>query len=337
MKLLSFKDTPAELEFINDKFPFCFLNGFSTYVNDHKKNQLVFLSDGRSIIPAEIRNIKQFIALQFQFQPLNYNAQPLEQDEEKKFLEVCVDFITQKKLAHRILQPANYAVFSAVPSGSRSAAFGTYFLDLRNKTAEEIIGNMQARYRTAIRQVERSTYTIEEGEKELQAFAQLHEETMKRSGGYCESPEELSALKKHLGETVQVRNIYMDNTLQGGLIVLATKYGGYYLHGGSADTSAAQGAIKFLHYNTMLKLAQEGTAFYDFVGARLSDITGTKLEGIQNFKKRFGTELKKGYLWKKDIDTLKCNIFDYALRTKNLLKGAKNPEDIIEQELKKTI
>jgi lipid II:glycine glycyltransferase (peptidoglycan interpeptide bridge formation enzyme) len=81
----------------------------------------------------------------------------------------------------------------------------------------------------------------------------------------------------------------------------------------------------------------KGVKEYDFVGARLSDITNTKLEGIQNFKKRFGSELVKGYLWKLDIDKTKCKTYDSLLKIKCKLKGTKFPKDIIDQELSKAV
>ena len=60
-----------------------------------------------------------------------------------------------------------------------------------------------------------------------------------------------------------------------------------------------------------------------------------KLEGIQNFKKRLGGELIKGYLWKKDISPLICWAYDSLLLLKLKVKGKKVPLDIIEQETKK--
>ena len=80
------------------------------------------------------------------------------------------------------------------------------------------------------------------------------------------------------------------------------------------------------------ELKKRGVKKYDFVGARLSDVSGTKLAGIQKFKKRFGGELKRGYLWKKDINLMKCKLFDLALKVKLKLKGVSMPKDIIDQE-----
>lgn len=279
---------------------------------------------------------KSFKTIRFLFPPVSLSGENADSETEKEFCEAALAFIKEKKLAHRILQPANYCIFKTVPAGSVSVPFGSYRISLKNP-AEDLLKNMQARYRSAINQASGLSIEIRSGKNELKPFQALHEETMKRTNAYHETYDSLEKELNALPDNSLLSTVYIDNQLQGGLFVLYSGYSAYYMHGASANTTAASGAIKYLHYKTMCSLQEKGVQDYDFVGARLTDISGTKYEGIQNFKKRFGSELIKGHLWKYDIDPKACKSFDLLLKLKCRLKGTKLPVDIIDQEKKKTV
>lgn len=327
MQLVSYKTNAKELEFLSDKFPFPFLKDFSKYCS------IYFLKNQNSIAPIEIYNSKFLKLGRFHFAPLNNLAQTLTPEEELNFCSEAITFIKEQHLADKIVQPTNYCLFQAAPSNSVASPFGTYEINLEGKTEEELLSAMQARYRSAIRQLE--SLNVEIRYDELDVFYNLHHQTMQRTNAYSEGFEDLKKLQLCLPNNTIVATIYINNELQGGLFAVYTNYGGYYLHGASSDTTQASGAIKYLHYKMMCLLKQKGVKRYDFVGARLSDISNTKLEGIQNFKKRFGSELKQGYLWKQEINALKCKSYNALLNFKLSLKGQKLPLDIIDQERKK--
>ncbi|MDX2171661.1 MAG: GNAT family N-acetyltransferase [Bacteroidota bacterium] len=327
MQVVSYKTNVNELNFLTEDFPFPFSKGFSEYCS------IYLLQNKNGIAPIEIYNSKFLTLARFHFAPLNNLAQTLTPEEELNFCKEAITFIKEKDLADKIVQPTNYCLFQVAPSSSISSPFGTYEINLRNKTNEELLSAMQARYRSAIRQLEGLNVDIKYNE--LDVFYNLHHQTMQRSNAYSEGFEDLKKMQHHLPNNTIVATIYINNELQGGLFVVYTNYGGYYLHGASTDNTQASGAIKYLHYKIMCLLKQKGVKRYDFVGARLSDISGTKLEGIQNFKKRFGSELKQGYLWKQEINALKCKSYNALLNFKLSLKGQKMPLDIIDQERKK--
>jgi lipid II:glycine glycyltransferase (peptidoglycan interpeptide bridge formation enzyme) len=313
-------------------FPFCFQKD---YLNTN--SDISSLNLDAFFAPIKIQKNKFLKTIQFQFPPVTSNGHRLSLDDEKKFSESAIGFIAEKKLAHRVVQPKNYSLFATVPSKSISAPFGTYKIDLSNKTSDQIIEGMQARYRSSVRQIEKLNVEIRLGISELQVFQKLHEETMERTGAYS---EDYSSLKQELlamPDNAILATIYIDNKIQGGLFVVYSNYGAYYFHGASANTTEASGAIKYLHYRIMCLMCEKGVKQYDFVGARLTDISGTKLEGIQNFKKRFGADLVKGFLWKIDLDKPKCKTYDNLLKIKCKLKGLKFPHDIIDQEKNKAI
>lgn len=332
MKIISGRDF-LELKEINSQLlPFCFQPG---YIKANKDISILYYDN--SFAPVKIDKNKFLKTVQFQFPPLNLNGEFLKKNDEKDFCEIAVELITKKKLAHRIAQPKNYAFFNAVPDKAVFCHFGTYKIALENKTNNELLEGMQARYRSAIRQIEKLNVEIKFGSSELKVFQKLHEDTMKRTGAYAEGYNELQVELNALPKNSIIATIYIDNKIQGGVYLVYSKFSAYYFHGASADTTNASGAIKYLHYKLMCLMSVEQVKYYDFVGARLSNISGTKLEGIQNFKKRFGSELVKGYLWKIDIDKTLCKTYDNLLRVKCKLKGTEFPVDIIDQEKNKKI
>ena len=332
MKLLSAKEFLQLSKSNIQLFPFCFQADYLKVNVD-----LAILEQENFFAPIKIYKNKFLKVIQFQFPPVNLKGERIKKEEEKFFCESALKFIIEKKLAHRIAQPKNYSIFIALPAKSSSCHFGSFKIDLHNKTNEDILNGMQARYRTAIRQTEKLNVEIKYGVSELKSFQKLHEITMERTGAYAEGYGSLNEELIALPQNALLATIYIDKKIQGGLYLTYSEFSAYYFHGASADTTEASGAIKFLHYKIMCLLRDKGVRQYDFVGARLSDISGTKLEGIQNFKKRFGSELTKGYLWKMDLDKTKCKTYDNLLKIKCKLKGTKFPVDIIDQEKNKKI
>lgn len=331
MRLLSHTEHAADLKLIGNSFPFPFQQNYAAFARARGAS-LYVLSDGNALAPVWLAKSRFLTTLQFLFKPLGADAKELHPDGERRFLEDAIAYITSRRIAHRIVQPANFALFSAVPYGSTYAAYGSYALQLCRPNEEALLQGMQARYRTAIRAAAKLEPLIRTGAGELAAFWELHQATMQRTHMYYEQLDELEALVEKAGDNILVANCYVDGILQGGVLIAWSGYGAYYLHGASGSTPASDGAIKYLHYWCMCHLKRQGAERYDFVGARLSDVTGTKLEGIQNFKRRFGSELQRGFLWKKDISPFVCRVYDSLLFLKLALKGAKVPRDIIDQE-----
>ena len=66
---------------------------------------------------------------------------------------------------------------------------------------------------------------------------------------------------------------------------------------------------------TLKWMRDQGVNQYDLTGVRINSSNET-LQGIFKFKKGFGGELKKGYLWKADMNSFKCMIYDLLLLIK---------------------
>ena len=91
-------------------------------------------------------------------------------------------------------------------------------------------------------------------------------------------------------------------------------------------------AMNLLHWSAMKLMKERGVKYYDFVGARINPDEGSKYEGIQRFKSRFGGELKKGYLWKMPLNKFKYKLFCWLVAAK---QGRNYCGDVIDQERKR--
>ena len=215
-----------------------------------------------------------------------------------------------------------------------AAPFGTYELDLR-LTEDELWKGLHSKHRNVIRNAEKKGGEVRSGIEEVNTFYQLYVETMNRNGMFFEPLSYFKELVDIWNKHIYCAVVYSNGEPQGAVFVPYSNEGAYYVYGASAEKITLTGAVNYLHYQLILELKERGVNKYDFVGARLSDVSGTRLEGIQKFKSRFGGALKEGLIWKMDINPSKCRIYDIALKTKLKLKGLENKGDIIDQERRK--
>jgi len=268
------------------------------------------------------------------YQPLK-QGEPLSEDDEKLFFNDFIAKVKKLRLADRITAPYNTAVFQTMPDRSVSAPFGTYKTPLYPLSFEQVFSKFQPRYRTAIRQAENGKVELKYGEAALNDFYALHKLTMDRSGMHVQPLSYFEAHLSRMKSNVLLCAAYIESEPVGAILLVYSRHSAQYLYGSSSDNTKAQGAIKWLHSHAMKLLIEKGVKEYDFVGARLTRLTDSRLKGIQEFKSRFGSILYKGVIWKKDISHFKCSMYDRILKVKIKLSGHEFPMDIIDQELLK--
>jgi len=299
----------------------------------YRENNLYFFLLNDIVIPFSTKKIYFLKYCRIEFYPLKENVR-LSSVDEKKILNEFVIYIKQHKIADRIVSPSNYVFFSAVPDNATWCGFGTYQIDLA-LSEEQLWNNIHSKHRNVIRNAERNKVVLKYGKDQIESFYSLYKETMQRSGMHCEDISHFKNIYMAFPESTICGVAYYNNAPQGAIFMPYSLFGAFYLYGASASKIEVNGAMNYLHWNTIKFLKHQNVKLYDFVGARLSNISGTRLEGIQKFKERFGAELKRGYLWKIDISKTKCFVYDFLLRLKATLKGAKFPKDIIDQENEK--
>jgi hypothetical protein len=333
---------PRWIEFQNNKlwwknkftedFPFSFSYGYATFQEKYFGYKMAMIESNNVFMPVRMIRSKFLLMAQPLFAPLDNNACRVGAIEEAGFLNSLISGARKNKRVDRFIQPENFALFASSPDGGKCAAYGSFIVKLEGRHEKEIFGSFQPRYRSAINNAAKSGAVVHYGKSVLKQFYELNKQTLSRSSMHVEPVAYFEKLIEYLGEDSAVcATVEMDGDTLGGIFGFKSKFGFYYIYGGSADTIKASGALKFLHYSVMMKLKSEGVALYDFVGARLRNVEG-KLKGIQDFKKRFGSELREGLLWKADISRQRCKVYDFMMVQKLRITGQPALRDIIDQE-----
>ena len=251
----------------------------------------------------------------------------LESGDENRFLEELT--IKSKELdIDLIAQPLASVLFKIYPKNSKYIEWGSYVVDLM-QSEEDILKNMHSKHRNVIRKAIKDGVIIEETNNIDIIFKNL-KDTMLRQNRSYPSKDELTRLKSFSKFFIAKK----DDIVQGCAVLPFNKNGAYYLYGGSV-VRPYTGSLNYMHYYAMLELKKLGVKRYDFMGARPNVEKGSKLEGIQRFKSRFGGELKKGYLWRYDSKPIKVGVIEMIQKIRFRLKSKEYLGDAITQELKR--
>lgn len=222
-----------------------------------------------------------------------------------------------------IAQPLASGFMLSCPSGSSLKQFGTFEINL-NQNQEELLSKMHSKHRNVVNRAMKLDYRFNSTEK-FDVVYRILFETMKRQGKKTFSRSYLEGVCK----ISKCYSIYINDQIQGVAVVPYSKIKAYYLHGGSAE-NVETGALNLLHFEIMKDMKKIGVEVYDLMGARSAVEKGSKIEGIQRFKERFGGEKVMGFIWKKAI-TKKGMIFQILLRLRRLISSGKFKADLIDE------
>lgn len=321
-----------------DQFPYLYGADYLRLIATGKHAAYWAVADSGAALPLIIRPLRIFRFGQLIHPPLR-NGQPLSPADEALFLNQLVAQLRTESKCDRLTQPTTNCVFQAAPEGAISSPFGTYRLALRDRDEVSIFAGFHTNYRNEIRAAIRLGATVRFGRDQLPVFYSLYSQTMQESSMRHETLSEMTALFDGLDQHQRILCgvVYHNDIPMGGAFIPVTAHSGHYTHGGSAEKLSPPGAVRLLHWEIIRELRRQGVGHYDFVGARLGSVEGTKLEHIQRFKARFGGELVSGQLWKIDISPTKSRLFDLAVRVRRLFPGGAPPGqgDIIDQERRK--
>lgn len=248
-------------------------------------------------------------------------------ESEKRFLENAIRYIREQRLVDFIVAPHTSAVFAAYPEGADHCRFGSYIVDL-SKSEEELWSAVHSKHRNVIRKAEKDGVIVSCDKEYSEACKNLVNETAARQHipGISDSAFMFMNANPNVDFWVAIQN----NEVVGASVLLWSKYSCYYIYGGSSVKSHA-GAMNLLHWQAILSMKARGVRLYDFVGARVNPAPGSKQEGIQRFKSRFGGELKVGYMWRYSFSPLKSFLYKIYLKYLGIRKGSYT-KDIIDQE-----
>lgn len=296
------------------------------WIAGYEENKLLF------ILPF-IKNKKRlFKYIQFRSQVITFNENS--EKKEQEFLNKVIQFIKKEDKVDFIICPPTNGLFRVIPSykGVEFCGFGSYVINLK-KTEEELWNAIHGKHRNVIRKAINNNIEVKFDENNLEKVYEILEITMQRSNLTMGSKDIFIERLKNLEKKMKVIGVYKDKEIQGVGVFVYNKDRVYYLYGGHVENSYL-GAMNYLHWEAIKYFKNLGIEKYDFLGARLNPEKGSKLEGIQRFKSRFGGELEKGYLWKIEFNKKKAFLFEISKKIYWWLKRKKYIGDIIEQEKK---
>lgn len=314
---------------LNNDSPFQFLPELSTFYKEYsdEKVNIIFSEKLNAYMP-----IRQFSShfvkfIQILHAPINHNTE-LNSEEQLVFFNEFIEFCQTSNLCQRIVQPHPYGILASTPKGSRFCEFGTYIIDLASQTIEEIFKQFHPKYQKAISHTERAGGVVKFGADVLDDFYKCYTHTMSKVGMCSENIQYFKSYYKYLGADHVTPGVVYDNENPvGGIFIVHTKYAALCTHAGSMGETKLYGSMKYLHYEMIKQMKSIGVEKYDLVGVRIGN-NDPALEGVFRFKKGFGGVLKKGYLWKIDIDPLKTRVYDFLLKLRHPNNRFK---DIIDQ------
>ncbi len=312
-----------------DKLPILAAKEYLNYKSD---NYGWFLSE-KFVLPFYITKKLIFKRLFFTTEVVYLTKASIE--EEKLFLNDVIKISKLKKI-DIIDVPQVNAIFNTYPDNSTFTQFGTYIADLA-LSEEELFNNLHPKHRNVIRKAMKDGVIIKNSHEYLKECYDIIKSTYSRQKKSFLTLKEFEELKTYLNENVSFYIALKDNIIQGCAVLLwNTGHSSFYLFGGSI-ISPYGGSLNLLHWQAMLDMKKSNVKWYDFFGARIKPEEGSKLEGIQRFKERFGGVLKTGYLWKCSLNPFKAVLFKIVYKIFCLIKGIKYTNDIIDQEKEKVI
>ncbi len=266
--------------------------------------------------------------LVFMIEPVSI-SENYSESSERLFLNNVIQKVKVMKI-HMISQPPTFVVCNTYPDGSIFAPFGSYQVDL-TLDEEMLFNNLHVKHRNVIRKAEKNSVEIKNSADLLDICSYSLHDTMERQGLNAISKDYLKRLKTVLGENIEFFAAYLNGEFQGCAIIPWNQNGAYYLYGGSIQRPYT-GSLNLMQWHIIKFMKKRGVKLYDFVGARISPPKGSKIEGIQRFKKRFGTTMKKGFLWKYPISSSMYFIYKKAVLLQKQFSKSSYCGDIIDQE-----
>lgn len=256
------------------------------------------------------------------------------EEKEREFLNNVVAYVKKNlKVSH--IMSTNTAIFSSYPTDSYYCKFGSYIVDL-TLTEDELFKGLHSKHRNVVRKAMSDGIEIFHGQEYATDAIKIMQETFGRQNKVSGLDDSMIKRMLPLGENVDYWVAKdSDGNLQGSAIFLWNNgHSCYYMHGGSA-AHTKPGAMNLLIWEAMKCMKERGVLVFDFVGARITTDPGSKLEGIQRFKSRFGSTLKVGYMFRVVTNKFYYTAYNIAVKSAFLLLQHKLPGDPITEEREK--
>ena len=221
------------------------------------------------------------------------------------------------------------AVFNAVPSESEHLEWGSYTVDLKQPEGA-IFNAFHSKHRNVIRKASASGVVISTTNDTALVYHCVRETMERQKLLFFPSHAYLSELQRRLRGMVTFYTAMREARLQGVAVVVHNHLGAFYYYGGSTENPFT-GSLNFLQSEIIKDLKSKNVPVYDLMGARIVKDGDLKIEGIQKFKSRFASGMRKGYCFKKVFNPLRYRLFVCAVKAYFALRGSRYAGDVIDQ------
>lgn len=275
----------------------------------------------RCILPYTIVRKAIFRMVRFRVETIPL-GEMLDIEEEKSFLNSVVEYFRSTR-ADMIIPATTNTIFRTYPDGADAAPYGSYIIDLCRP--EDILWrNIRKTYRQNISRAQKDGVHILNGIENLDAAYVLVRDTFKRSKLPFMNYDSFKRYVNGIGENCKIIVAYYKDIAQSCTVYAFSNHCAYAVYGGSIE-DIHQGAMKLVEWEAISLFNKLGVKRFDFVGARIDPEEGSKQETINSYKRRFGSTLITGYIWKYALHPLKFMVYLSAVR---LLRGG----DIVDRE-----
>lgn len=306
--------------------PLFFSKDYEQNVHDRGQKNLYIWSSS-IILVARIRKQWFMQAALLECEPFVYNV--IETEDVTSFLNEAMKIL--KKVGVQWTITTNTARFHYYPEKAKTILSGNYIIDL-TLPEDQLWQNVHSKHRNSIRRGEKGGIEMTCGHEDLiNQYTFLSNETYQRSGQATTSREYYAGLIKHLNNNSLIALACKEGIEQAGGMFLYNSACAYYLHGASTFRPEP-GSTNYLLWEIIKQMKEKGVKEFSFVGYHVNAEPGSKLEGIQNFKERFGGKLENCYSFKyiQSCFFYKLYCFIMRLKSKNILKKYR---DHIDQQI----
>lgn len=253
---------------------------------------LLYVWSENCILVVRIRKKLFFKVAILDTEPFIYNKVNV---DEQKFIEDVME-----KLKNNGVQWTFSTVtsrFQVYPKHSKVVLSGNHILDL-TLSEEELWTGVHSKHRNSIRRGEKSNIEIVQGGMELlNDYCPISFETYERSNKSDGGEQYFKTVLSKLDNNEKIFIAKLNGEAQAGGMFYYNKAIAYYLHGASIRRPEP-GATNFLLWKAITHFKSIGVKEFSFVGYHHDPEPGSKLEGIQRFKERFGGVLENSYYFR---------------------------------------
>jgi lipid II:glycine glycyltransferase (peptidoglycan interpeptide bridge formation enzyme) len=238
----------------------------------------------------------------------------LEIDEEREFLNSAMEYFRSLG-ADMVIPATTNTIFRTYPDTAVAAPYGSYIIDLR--PSEDVLWrNIDRILRQNIKTASKTGVIIREAMDRTEEAYLLIKDTFKRSRITFMSLNSFKRYLSGLGEHGKILVADFQGVPQSFVVFGYSRYSAYAIYAGNV-ANQQKGANKLLYWEAIRLFKSLGVRRYDFVGARVNPEKNSKQEALSLLKKRFGSTLKQGYMWKFPLHPFKYHLYRLAARIRS--------------------